>query len=60
MRALLGTASHFCEAIDLKSRTVPNGTGLKPVWTVPIALTLHLLLLDECWDLRVQSLGARG
>jgi len=29
MRALLGTASHFSEAIVLKSRTVPNGTTLR-------------------------------
>ena len=28
MRALLGTASHFCEVFALKSRTVPNDTAL--------------------------------
>ena len=28
IRALLGTASHFCEAIVLKLRTVPIGTAL--------------------------------
>ena len=27
-RALLGTASHFCEAVVLESRTVPSGTAL--------------------------------
>jgi len=28
IRALLGTASYFCEAVVLKLRTVPNGTTL--------------------------------
>ena len=28
IRALLGTASYFCEIINLISRTVPNGTTL--------------------------------
>ena len=28
MRALLGTASHFCEVVVLKLRTVPPGTAL--------------------------------
>ena len=28
IRALLGTASHFCEASALELRTVPNGTTL--------------------------------
>jgi len=27
MRALLGTASHFCEVVVLKLRTVPIGTA---------------------------------
>ena len=29
IRALLGTASHFCEVVVLKLRTVPFGTALK-------------------------------
>ena len=29
MRALLGTASHFCEVVVLKLRTVPIGTARK-------------------------------
>ena len=28
LRALLGAASHFCEVVVFKSRTVPNGTTL--------------------------------
>ena len=28
IRALLGTASHYCEAVVLKSRAVPSGTAL--------------------------------
>jgi len=29
IRALLGTASHFCEAVVVKLRTVPLGTALR-------------------------------
>ena len=29
IRALLGTASHFCEVVVLKLRTVPIGTALR-------------------------------
>ena len=33
MRALLGTASHFCEVVVLESGTKPNGTTLS--WRIP-------------------------
>ena len=29
IRALLGTATHFCEVVVLRSRTVPNGLGFR-------------------------------
>jgi len=41
MGALLGTASHFCEVVDLKSRIVPNRT----------ILNLRVLrVIRTCWQ----------
>ena len=39
IRALFGTASHFCEVVVLELRTVPIGTALSLRWS-------HLVLLN--------------
>ena len=49
IRALLGTASQFCEEVVLKSRTVPNGISLRilPVIRRGAQSSLLLLRLDS-------------
>jgi len=55
LRALLGTASHFCEVVVLKSRTVPNAR--LNLWdTVPHSLRADLLAVDDA-DLPALSTG---
>ena len=43
IRALLGTASHFCEVVFLQSKTVPNGT------TLSLGILRVIRGLSEVW-----------
>ena len=60
IRALLGTASHFCEVVVLKLRTVPIGTALSLRTLRVVVLKLRTVPIGTALSLRTLRVIRRG
>ena len=62
MRALLGTASHFCEVVVLKLRTAPGHTWHRLLLAVLARASpcLPRFIAEQTWHLLLAVLAGRG